>query len=121
MPGRYLNGDVPAEVDSGTGAVIVPIPFAGAVPIRVYAVGGNPNNIYEWDNQGRQRGPGGAGFASRCKKEGNCERAQSGTITFDRYEEGSGASGHYELHFKGDETLSGTFDVKWCQERVICG
>jgi hypothetical protein len=62
-----------------------------------------------------------AGFASRCKKEGNCERAQSGTITFDRYEEGSGASGHYELHFKGDETLSGTFAVKWCQERVICG
>lgn len=62
-----------------------------------------------------------AGFASRCKKEGDCERAQSGTIKFERYEEGSGASGHYELHFKGDETLSGTFDVKWCQERVVCG
>ena len=61
------------------------------------------------------------GFASRCKKEGNCERAQSGTITFDRYEVGSGASGRYELRFKGDEKLSGTFDVKWCQERVICG
>jgi len=61
------------------------------------------------------------GFASRCKKEGNCERAQSGTITFDRYEEGSGASGRYEFHFKGEQTLSGTFDVKWCQERVICG
>jgi hypothetical protein len=62
-----------------------------------------------------------AGFASRCKKEGNCERAQSGTITFDRYQEGSGASGRYELHFKGEQKLSGTFDVKWCQERVICG
>ena len=62
-----------------------------------------------------------AGFASRCKKEGDCERAQSGTITFDRYEEGSGASGRYELKFKGDETLSGTFDVKWCHERVVCG
>ncbi len=62
-----------------------------------------------------------AGFTSRCKKEGDCERAQSGTITFERYEEGSGASGRYELHFKGDETLSGTFDVKWCEERVICG
>lgn len=61
-----------------------------------------------------------AGFASRCKKEGDCERAQSGTITFDRYEEGSGASGRYELHFKGDETLSATFDVKWCDERAIC-
>ena len=62
-----------------------------------------------------------AGFASRCKKEGNCERAQSGTITFDRYEGDAGASGRYELHFKGDETLSGPFDVKWCKERVICG
>lgn len=62
-----------------------------------------------------------AGFASRCKKEGDCERAQSGTITFDRYEEGSSASGRYELHFKGDETLSGTFDLKWCHERVVCG
>ena len=62
-----------------------------------------------------------AGFASRCKKEGDCERAQSGSITFDRYEAGSGASGRYELHFKNDETLSGTFDVKWCEERVVCG
>ena len=62
-----------------------------------------------------------AGFASRCKKEGDCERAQSGSITFDRYEKGSSASGHYELHFKSDETLSGTFEVKWCEERVICG
>jgi hypothetical protein len=61
------------------------------------------------------------GFASRCKKEGNCVRAESGTITFDRYEAGSGASGRYELHFKDDETLSGTFDVKWCEERVVCG
>jgi hypothetical protein len=67
-------------------------------------------------------GPGSdAGFASRCKKEGDCERALSGTITFDRYKEGSGASGRYELLFKGDETLKGTFDVKWCNERVFCG
>jgi len=62
-----------------------------------------------------------AGFASRCKKEGDCERAQSGTITFDRYEEGAGASGRYELHFKGDDVLNGTFNVKWCQERAFCG
>ena len=61
-----------------------------------------------------------AGFASRCKKEGDCERAESGTIKFDRYDESSGASGSYELHFKNDETLSGTFDAKWCHERVIC-
>ena len=62
-----------------------------------------------------------AGFLSRCKKEGNCERAQSGTITFERYDVGSGASGRYELRFKGNETVSGTFKVKWCQDRAICG
>ena len=62
-----------------------------------------------------------AGFASRCKKEGDCERALSGSITFARYEVGAGASGRYELHFKGDDTLSGTFEVKWCEEPVICG
>ena len=62
-----------------------------------------------------------AGFASRCKKEGDCERALSGTITFDKYKESTGASGRYDLHFKGDETLSGRFDVKWCEERVVCG
>ena len=62
-----------------------------------------------------------AGYASRCKKENDCERAQSGSVTFDKYNETSGASGHYELHFKSGETLTGNFDVKWCQERVICG
>lgn len=62
-----------------------------------------------------------AGFASRCKKVGYCERAESGTIIFESYQEGSGASGHYELHFKGGETLSGTFDAKWCDTRVVCG
>lgn len=62
-----------------------------------------------------------AGFASRCAKEGNCERAESGRITFDAYEEGSGARGRYELHFKGGEIVKGSFDAKWCKERVICG
>ena len=62
-----------------------------------------------------------AGFASRCAKEDNCERAESGRITFDAYDEGSGARGHYELHFKGGEIVKGSFDAKWCKERVICG
>ena len=62
-----------------------------------------------------------AGFASRCAKEGDCQRAESGTIVFDKYEEGSGAPGNYELHFKGGEKTSGSFDVVWCKTRAICG
>jgi hypothetical protein len=67
-------------------------------------------------------GPGSdVGFASSCSKVGDCERAESGTILFDTYDQRSGATGRYELHFKGGKTLNGTFDVKWCQDRVICG
>jgi hypothetical protein len=62
-----------------------------------------------------------AGFASRCKKAGDCERAESGTIVFETYQAGSGATGRYELRFKGGETLKGTFDVKWCENRIMCG
>jgi len=62
-----------------------------------------------------------AGFASRCNKASQCERAESGTIVFDKYEEGSRARGHYELLFKGGESLRGDFDVPWCKTRVLCG
>ena len=61
------------------------------------------------------------GFASRCAKENDCQRAESGTIEFDKFKEGSGARGRYELHFKSGETVSGTFDVQWCKTRVMCG
>ena len=60
------------------------------------------------------------GFASRCAKDNDCHRADSGTIEFEKYKEGSGARGRYELHFKGGETISGTFDVAWCKTRMIC-
>jgi hypothetical protein len=67
-------------------------------------------------------GPGSnAGSAARCAKEGDCKLVQSATIVFDSYEERSGAKGHYEMNFKGGETLKGSFEVKWCEERVICG
>jgi hypothetical protein len=67
-------------------------------------------------------GPGSnAGSAARCAKEGDCKLAQSATIVFDSYEERSGAKGHYKMEFQGGETLNGSFEVKWCQERVICG
>jgi len=61
------------------------------------------------------------GFASRCTKVGDCQRAESGVIVFEQYQQGSGAAGRYELHFKGGETLSGTFDVKWCETHIVCG
>jgi hypothetical protein len=61
------------------------------------------------------------GYASRCAKENDCQRADSGTIEFEKYNEKSGARGRYELHFKGGETVSGTFEVQWCNTRTICG
>ncbi len=67
-------------------------------------------------------GPGSnSGSAARCAKEDECKLAQSATIVFDSYEERSGAKGHYEMQFRGGETLKGSFEVKWCEERVICG
>ena len=73
------------------------------------------------EGQAVKFGPGSdAGFASRCAKEGDCERAESGTVAFERYRPGSSAAGRYELHFKGGEMLKGTFDVKWCETRVAC-
>ena len=63
----------------------------------------------------------GIGSAAHCRKEGECTRAQSATIIFDRYKEKSGAQGRYELQFKGGETIKGSFEVKWCEERVFCG
>jgi hypothetical protein len=62
-----------------------------------------------------------AGFASQCAKAGDCERAESGRIVFEKFQPSSGASGHYELHFKGGRTLIGDFDAKWCNDRVVCG
>lgn len=62
-----------------------------------------------------------AGSAARCVKEGDCKLAESATIVFDKYQERSDAAGRYELQFKSGETLKGTFAVKWCEERVVCG
>jgi hypothetical protein len=61
-----------------------------------------------------------AGYAALCAKEGDCKRAESARIVFDNYQERSNASGHYELQVKGGETLKGSFEVKWCEKRVIC-
>jgi len=61
-----------------------------------------------------------AGFAALCTKVDNCQRAESGWIEFETFEQGSGSRGRYELHFKDGETMKGSFEAKWCQERVIC-
>jgi hypothetical protein len=62
MPGRYVNGDIPAEVDIATGTDFEPILFPAPV-LRVYNTNffsGQPNSIYTWNNTDtRQRGPGG--------------------------------------------------------------
>jgi hypothetical protein len=63
----------------------------------------------------------GNGSVARCAKEGDCKLTESATIVFDKYQERSDAAGHYELQFKGGETLKGSFEVKWCEERVVCG
>jgi len=62
-----------------------------------------------------------AGSVARCAKEGDCKLTESATITFDKYQERGSAAGHYELQFKGGEILKGTFEAKWCEERVFCG
>jgi len=62
-----------------------------------------------------------AGFASLCTRVGNCQRAESGWIEFETFERGAGSRGRYELHFKDGETMKGSFEAKWCEERVICG
>lgn len=62
-----------------------------------------------------------AGSVARCTKEGDCKLTDSATITFDKYQERGSAAGHYELQFKGGEILKGTFEAKWCEERVLCG
>jgi hypothetical protein len=61
------------------------------------------------------------GGVSRCKKTGNCERAESGEISFDSFVEGKSASGRFAVHFKNGETVTGTFQARWCVERVTCG
>jgi hypothetical protein len=60
MPGRYLNGDVPAMTNDA-GTLFSSLPIGIGDQIRVYQKGGNPPpSIYDWNNTDtRDRGPGG--------------------------------------------------------------
>ena len=60
------------------------------------------------------------GFASRCRKENDCEAVDSGEITFETFKESSGATGQYDLHFRNGDHLTGSFEVKWCDVRELC-
>ena len=59
MPGRYLNEDVLTE-SNAAGTVFQELPVAGSNEIRVYDTGWIPGNIYTWNNNSLQRGPGGS-------------------------------------------------------------
>jgi hypothetical protein len=77
----------------------------------------HPGQVFEFGSGSSSN----AGYAARCEKEGVCKVAQSATLVIDKYQERSSGSGHYELQVKGGETLKGTFEVKWCEERMFCG
>jgi hypothetical protein len=64
---------------------------------------------------------GNVGGASRCQLPNQCERATHAAITFDRYEEGKGGSGTYDLVFPGGEHEHGSFKAAWCNVRMPCG
>jgi hypothetical protein len=59
--------------------------------------------------------------ASRCLKPGQCEAATSGNIHLERYAQGKGASGDYELHFRDGSVEKGRFDATWFHMKFLCG
>jgi hypothetical protein len=61
------------------------------------------------------------GAASRCPKPGGCRPASRGTVTLTTFEEGEGASGHYELHFDDGTPERGKFNLSWKNVRELCG
>ena len=96
-------------------------------PVQCQRVNGSYLNIGVWRGLPIRSGQivkfgatSDVGFASLCRKVGDCERAESGTLVFESYQDGSGASGHYELHFKGGKDMSAVFDAKWCESHSIC-
>jgi len=60
-------------------------------------------------------------FASRCASRGQCESVTSGTLHLAKFSRNSGASGAYDLHFKGGNAQKASFDGKWCFTALLCG
>ena len=61
------------------------------------------------------------GAASYCQEEYKCERAKSGSVLIESYEEGKGASGKYDFVFAKAGHLTGRFRASWCAMRIRCG
>jgi hypothetical protein len=61
------------------------------------------------------------GAAVLCTAENACQRAVSGEVKFDSYNDGKSAKGSYEFTFRDGTTMKGTFDAEWCQEKIMCG
>lgn len=61
------------------------------------------------------------GSVTRCLKEASCEVATSAEVHVDSVKSGSGATGHYDIHFKNGDTVTGSFDVKWRDFHQRCG
>jgi hypothetical protein len=61
------------------------------------------------------------GGASYCKGgEQPCERATSGSIHIEKFIQGKGAGGTYELLFPKLGRVTGSFHAEWCHIRVLC-
>ena len=61
------------------------------------------------------------GGASYCKDaKFPCERASSGNIHIERFAEGVGAQGTYDLVFPKLGRVSGSFHADWCKTRLMC-
>jgi len=62
------------------------------------------------------------GGASYCKGgDQPCERATSGTIRIEKFEQEKGGQGTYELVFPKLGKVSGTYHADWCHQRIMCG
>ena len=62
------------------------------------------------------------GGASYCKGgKQPCERATAGSIHIEKFTEGKGGEGTYEIVFRKLGRVRGKFNARWCQARTMCG
>jgi hypothetical protein len=58
--------------------------------------------------------------AGRCTKTGDCNYADSGSVTL-QHLDGTGGSGHYKFHLRDGTTEEGDFKLRWIEVRMMCG
>jgi hypothetical protein len=59
-------------------------------------------------------------LAGRCVSAGDCTYADSGSVTL-RHLDGTGGSGHYQLHLHDGTTEEGDFELRWIEVKMMCG